>query len=394
MAKKSTQIRPRRAAGGSLDTVNGAERSVAIEPDDDDEFRVLNSLNAEFSNGEQHDWLCRVFRLISVPGRQPREGWLFDHNVAELRSLRETIAQTKGPGRYRARVVKDNIPFRQYDFDIEVDMRPQTALAAAPATAAPASGFETMFLQMMEQQNQFMRMLAERLTQQPAAAPVVDESERMLKMAQTMKALQELNAPANIGLEMFKEGMNLMKEIAPKGDGGGAGMMDLAQTAIEKMGPVIERMMQQPRPQLPAAQPLAAIPPLPVRSASPAVPARSNAPAAAVPAASNQIPQQIVDLKNYLVIKASEGAQPELLADYVERQLGEQGMSLLEGQDDPLMFLEGLFPDIVPHRGWFTALMDALWPEEETPQADAAANLNSGELSPDTGRTSGDAGNP
>lgn len=393
MVKKSTQIRPRRAAAGSLDAMNGAGQGGAIEMDDDDEFRVLNSLNAEFNSGEQHDWLCRVFRLIPVPGRQPREGWLFDHNVAELRTLREIIAQQRGPGRYRARVIKDNIPFRQYDFDIEVDLRPaQAPLAAAPAATAPASSFEAMMLQMMENQNRFMQMLAERLTTQPA---VVDESERMLKMAQTMKALQELNAPANIGLEMFKEGMNLMKDITPKGDGAGAGVMDLAMAAIDKAGPVLEKLLSQQRAPVPNA-PRAAVPSLPPRSAAPAnAPARSNAAAADAPAANGEIPQEMIELKNYLVIKAREGAQPELLADYVERQLGEPGMALLEAQDDPLMFLEGLFPDIVEHRNWFIALMDALWPEEEEqPPADAHANANPGELSPDTGRRGGDAGNP
>lgn len=376
MAK--TRAKPLNAASDVPVMLAGEQPGIS-----DREAEAIAYIRAALNEGgEATDWKCSVYRVVQ--GNSARtENYLFDCLPLELLTVRERVMGEYGNGRYRARVLRDLVPFKQFDFNIELSptaarafadrQRQQlesTAGAPAPIAANTPTATETAILQTLAQQGQVLAAIAAKLAAPPP--PATNALKDMLENFTAMQQLGILPKPADPA-ETFAKSLELAEKMMQAAGGKTeTSLLDLAREALPALTVALQNRNPAPAA-LPAPSPAPAPISLPPRVAPAAnAPPTQHAPAAPIaPTLDAQQQAQMaamgLDLNQLAMVighclnQARAGVQPDLLSDWVGQRVPPLVFDYLEQQPDPVAALGQFFPDVNAYRPWFTALIASLY---------------------------------
>jgi hypothetical protein len=296
--------------------------------------------------------VCRVGAVANKLGG--KEEWLFDTGVEDLPGLRTVLRDQYKGGQFRARVYKNEGGSSGLVANFTLDIAPPlTVPGAGPPAADSAPNEQTtlaqMFATMMDRQEKMLERVLARVSAPATAASPLASIKETLEVITSVVALQP-KSDSKAGLEMFKEGLGLARELAKNaggGDGGEGGLLGLAGKLLDS--PILERVL--------SALPVASSPMLHQTPAPNGRPAPLPAPSSAAPV---DPVSQLRPLVAYLVEKASRGADPALYADWLVDNLTPQAEQFLSQQPDLMGALATGFPEILAHRAWFEVLIQTL----------------------------------
>ena len=346
----------------------------------DDDIQALDALEgmvAEFSGAQ--GTVVNVYRQ----GEGKNLSFLFRTNPDEMTGgeIMERCRDNYGTGDFRihirdgARIVK-NAPF-----SVEAKKEPD------PATAANNSNLEMMtmmqgFLASQQQMfGQTMQAFAEVFkggqNQQPAIDPVAMQ-QSMIQSVAALKTMSEPKDQSKTGIDMFVQGITLAKDIA--GKDGETNSSDILVKALEMFGGPMAEMAKS---NLGAQN-------------APGLPSPETAPNPMAPPQPTGDPQVDADAKreyemglqkmvlqqqlNFLLRQAATGKDPELYAELLLDQAGEERVLAFVGQPDALDQLIALNGEVQNHRGWFEQLRQAIL--ELTAPDDESENEREGVIIP------------
>jgi hypothetical protein len=336
-----------RAKSAPLPTEDDASQRVVIlgdrfagVPDDaDDRSPALDMVLAQL--GGVDDARVMVYRqdkgqpMTYVATYQPED-------VQGEASLFETIRQEFGGGSYRVHVRNTSGLLANRRIDI------------AERKAPTDHGIGSAITAMMNSQQENFRQLAALIASRERAADAGGE-EAMLARWKTMA---EIMRPASGGndartfMQALQQGIELGKAMLPPT---GAQTEDVLLGALSAFAPVIADAASQRR----AAVAPAGGRPLPGPGGSgntPKVAAPQTQSSPAMPKA-NDSAADLRRLLGVLLRAAANDSDPEIYAEMVCDQLGDDSVTQLLSQPDPLALLAGFAPEVTPQRAWFKRLL-------------------------------------
>lgn len=341
----------------------------------DGEAETIERIQAALDDSAgSHVWLIRVNEVFKTPEGW-KEGWAFNADIGEIAALRERIAAECGPGRFRCRVLRDGLPFKQYDLEIRMTMaqrraaaNPAPAIPPAPVSVPGAAGGDLAGLMLQAINNQ-TRML-ESILARPAApaGPSIKETlETMQLMFASMPKAPE-PAPPETGFKMFLQAFELSEKIhGQRGGEGetGSNIYDLVRDTLRQLPEILQTLKPQQGQPLAVAPPAALAPPRDRPAANPA-PAPAAAPAAPGPRAQlHELQARVDKLKTYLLAQAAAGVDPAMCADAADELMPEELFQAIGEAPDPLAMLLQAWPEAAPHRAWFEKLIAEFFEEGE-----------------------------
>jgi uncharacterized protein (DUF305 family) len=373
--KTRAQMRQDLARQAAIDQATESDSADLV----DSEAQTIERIQAALSDGGgAHAWLIRVNEIFKTPAGT-KEGWAFNADIGEMETLRERIAQECGPGSYRCRVLRDGMPFKQYDLEIRMTMaqRRQLSQPAAPATAAPAlaaaDGLPVGLARILEGQNKQIEQMAAliaAIANRPAGPTMSD----MLAQMKMMQEMMPKPPESDVGFKMFMQAFELAQKI--QGEAGpkeGSNMIDLVRDTLQQLPTLLQTIKDQ-NPAPPMAPPQLARAP---QVAPAVIPAAPTPPAA--PNVFNQAQQQIERLKAYLLQEAAKGTDPAMCADYAMENMPAELWEALGQVPDPVAAMLQVFPEAASHRAWFEKLIAEFFEagDDDAPEPGAAANAES-----------------
>lgn len=265
-----------------------------------------------------------------------------------------------------------------------------------PALIRELKGSESndtgLILQMMQQQNQqFQTMMVEMFKaignkEQPQQMTMAD-------MVGAVSQLKEMSTPQQQdATELILKGVELVQAVKGEGEGGEANLYSLLQTGLKEVGGSIAQIGQMTPPPgmapAPGAQPGAAQPmqitaqdQAPMIEQQPAQPQPNPQPGPL--ASANEVPEQLKPFEphvNWLCGLAAQDKSPELYAEVIIDQMGEELAYAWVGQKEGRDMLFNVFTQAQPYAAWFEAvghfITDFLQEDIETESPDSVLDQN------------------
>jgi hypothetical protein len=362
--------------------------------DDDDpadaEVDALEGMISEFSGAA--DTVVNVYRQ----GEGKSLSFLFRTNPGEMTGgeIMERTRDNYGTGNYRVHIRKGPRLVANKPFSVEAKKE------ADPATVqSPGMDITAIMAMMQENNNRTMQMFSETMkaiaggqSNQPVFDPVQMQASNM----QTIAALKALSDPkpdnAKSSIDMFIQGITLAKDLQPKE--GETNSSDLLLKGLELFGgPIAEatkagmlraQNTDATKPgfageHLPPPNPMA--PPQP--TGDPQVDADAQK-EYEMGLQKMMLNQQL----SFLLRQAANNKDPELYAELLLDQAGEEKVLAFVGQENAVDQLVALNGEVQNYRGWFEHLRDAILeltaPDAAGENDDTEARAVSGELMPES----------
>ncbi len=347
----------------------------------DDDLQALDALEgmvAEFAGAS--GTVVNIYRQ----GEGKNLSFLFRTNPDEMTGgeIMERCRDNYGTGDYRvhirdgARIVK-NAPF-----SVEAKMEPD------PATVAGNSNLELIAImqssndRMLTMFQTTMAAFAEAFkgNQQPQQTfdPIAAQASLMQQLV-ALKGLAEPKDETKSAVDMFVQGITLAKDMTPKD--GETNSSDILVKAIEMFGGPMADMAKANLggPKMPALGP-------PVTAPNPMAPPQPTGDAQADADAQKEYEMGIQKLVlnqqlQFLLRQAAADKDPELYAELLLDQAGEEKVLAFVGQENALDQLVALNPDVANYRGWFENLRAAIL-ELTAPMAPSENESISGDVIP------------
>lgn len=367
--------------------------AFAVEPDFDDEAgmpEAIRAINALAGTEDEREWSIDVYMM---PSGSLRGGgkldWLFSVEPGELAALKQRLADIYPEG-------------GKFDIQARVDgkmfKRFQVGIARRPGYIAPIAGqvlqqpvppptnnIEMIFARMAEQQQQFMQGITAILTR--PVTPPPDPLTTLKPMIETMQAMAAMapNPDPELSMKMFNQGIDLATKLHEASGGGDGGMAGMLKTVLDsEFGRAIGGAVAQLAQNAPQRQALA--PPADDdRTPAPHMPFPAQA-LAPLPAQQQQpMPQQqladpmamLNDAMPFLIERASTGTDPKFAAEWIASNVPEPVFAFLENQEHDIPdFIAETWPQTVPHRAWFEAVIDILFPADDDLAQQQAGQVN------------------
>jgi hypothetical protein len=280
-------------------------------------------------------------------------------------SLFETIRQEFGGGSYRVHVRNASGLLANRRIDIADRKVPTDGGLAASVTASIAA-------LMTEQRRQFETLVATLTMQRPPVAEITEDAllSRFKLMAEIVRPQGNGGGDARTFMQALQQGIELGKSMqqAPTG----AGTEDVLLQALSTFAPVIADAASQRR--------AVVAPPQRPRIAAPggAVPGPTATNQPPPSATVNPATDPAADLRQLLALllrAAVNDSEPDIYAEMVCDQLGDDSVMQLLAQADPLALLTGFAPEVSTHAAWFARLLASikeLYSDEPEPPTVAA----------------------
>ena len=227
----------------------------------------------------------------------------------------------------------------------------------------------SLIMQAMQQQNQqFQTMMVEMVKAMGANNSNQPPPPSMADVIASVASIKEMSTPdkAPDPTEMILKGIELATALKGENEGG-ENMYTLLNNAVKGLGGAISDaakvMPHQIQPQLatqPQAQPAQAQQPMQVTAddtARPREPIEGDQPAPQIELTSrNEIPEQLQPFEPYvnqLVQYAAQNKDPELYAEVILDQLGDEYADAWVGKREGREMLLGIFTQAQPYAVWF-----------------------------------------
>ena len=357
---------------------------------EDAEIDALEGMISEFSGAA--DTVVNVYRQ----GEGKSLSFLFRTNPGEMTGgeIMERTRDNYGTGDYRVHIRKGPRLVANKPFSVESKKEPET-----PAGFNQGMDITAIMAMMQENNNRTMQMFSETMkaiaggqSNQPVFDPVAMQASNM----QTIAALKSLSDPkpdnAKGAIEMFIQGITLAKDLQPKD--GETTSADLLLKGLEMFGgPIAEATKAgMLRAQNPATNPPGHSnqnlgPPNPMAPPQPTGDSQADADAQKEYEMGMQkivLNQQLT----FLLRQAAANKDPELYAELLLDQAGEERVLAFVGQENAIDQLVALNGDVQNYRGWFEHLRDAILeltaPDAAGENDDTEPRAVSGELMPES----------
>jgi hypothetical protein len=393
--------------------------TLLFTEDDPEEAEIdaLEGMISEFSGAA--DTVVNVYRQ----GDGKSLSFLFRTNPGEMTGgeIMERTRDGYGTGDYRVHIRKGPRLVANKPFSVESKIEPEIPVANQ------GMDLTAIMAMMQDNNNRTMQMFSETMkaiaggqNNQPVFDPVAMQASNM----QTIAALKSLSDPkpdnAKGAIEMFIQGITLAKDLQPKD--GETNSADLLLKGLEMFGgPIAEatkagmlraQNTDATKPGFAGAQ---LSPPNPMAPPQPTGDPQVDADARKeyeMGLEKMMLNQQL----NFLLRQAAANKDPELYAELLLDQAGEEKVLAFVGQENAIDQLIALNGEVQNYRGWFEHLRDAileltapaaagenddtepravsgeLMPESE-PDA-ISDTANNGDIGGDTERQAGDTPNP
>lgn len=320
------------------ETAPGIEAYSYIDDDDQSVAAesALEGLLSEFSGSG--DAIVNVYRQIDGANNI---AFLFKTTPTEMRGgeIMEKLRDSYGSGDYRVHVREGHRIVGNKGFSVEA-----AAVAEVAAVKDNSSDMMAMMMAQMNNQQALMITAIEAFgNRTPPATP--DPAAQQLAMVQILATLKEIATPAtpqnaDDGVERLIQGITLAQKLG-KGDGE-TNTSDILMEGLRQFAPAIAQATTQGL----AAQ---------------GVPGAPGAPQLAPPPQGEPTPEQAAMFQQtllrtqlkFLVKNAQEGRNPELYAELLLDQVGEEKLLEFIGAPDAMDKLIALVPEVETVRPWF-----------------------------------------
>lgn len=374
---------------------------------EEQEIDALEGMISEFSGAA--DTVVNVYRQ----GDGKSLSFLFRTNPGEMTGgeIMERTRDGYGTGDYRVHIRKGPRLVANKPFSVE------SKLEAETPPMNQGMDMAAIMAMMQENNNRTMQMFSESMKAiagNQSNQPVFDPVQMQASNMQTIAALKALSDPkpdnAKGSIDMFIQGITLAKDLQPKD--GETNSTDLLLKGLEMFGgPIAEATKagmlraQNPGMNPPGLANQNLPPPNPMQPPAPTGDPQVDADAQKEYEMGLQkmmLQQQL----QFLLRQASANKDPELYAELLLDQAGEEKVLAFVGQENAIDQLIALNGEVATYRGWFEHLRGAIL--ELTAPADAGENDGteplavSGELMPesepdaisDTANNGDTSGNP
>lgn len=344
---------------------------IELPRDEDDGATALDAVLSEL--GGIDNGRVGVYRIDRAGGLE-YVATLTPDEVQGEASLLEAIRRDYGGGNYRIHV-RDNA-------GLIANRRVSIAERKAPAVDAVPNMVQAMMQGMQAQMDRLVQAVT--VAQRPAVSEA-DAEEKVLARMQTMANIlgtRSSGIDTSVVMETLSQGIELGKQLggaAGGQDNTGAVMAESLKAFTAMMAAQQRAPLRRPVP-APARQVAAATAPAELPPAEPA--------AVEVPAGTDEV-AAMRTLLQVVMTGARRDSDPELYAELVADQLGDEGVAELLRLPDPVAVLVQLEPEADEHRTWLQGLAQALRElQEEQRAADGDVNAESAQRADgDPGRT-------
>jgi hypothetical protein len=343
-------------------TTTVVEENAAVDDpittvyESDEDLQALDALEgmvAEFAGAT--GTVVNIYRQ----GEGKNLSFLFRTNPDEMSGgeIMERCRDNYGTGDYRvhirdgARIVK-NAPF-----SVEAKKEPDAATAAVNNDMAMMTMMQTFLASQNQQFGQIMTAFAEAFkgNQQPQQTfdPIAAQASLMQQLV-ALKSMSEPKDQTKSAVDMFVQGISLAKDLSPKD--GETNSSDILVKALEMFGgPMADMAKQnlgaQTAPSLPPPNPMA--PPQPTGDPQVDADAKKEYEMGLQKMVLNQ---QL----NFLVRQAVANKDPELYAELLLDQAGEERVLAFVSNENAIDQLIELNGEVANHRPWFEALRTSI----------------------------------
>ena len=278
------------------------------------------------------------------------------------RDVYEKCRDEYGGGTYRMHIRDAERIVHNVPFTVEVKKEPEKADAQPPGLGM------TEVIAMMTASNdrtaqmftESMKAMAEAFKGQQNNQPAFDPVAMQASMLQSVAALKQMTEKPDTNekgaVDMFIQGITLAKDLSPKD--GETNSSDILVKALEMFGgPMVEAAKNMPTmmPGLPPPNqpPNLMAPPQPTGDAQVDADAKREYEMGLQKMVLNQ---QL----NFLLRQAQTNKDPELYAELLLDQAGEEKVLAFVGQENAIEQLIALNGEVANHRQWFEALRRAI----------------------------------
>lgn len=281
----------------------------------------------------------------------------------ELPDIKTRARDEWGTGTYLVKVTKNGRWYSQARFSVEGRAKVNGATHTPPPAAAPAAQADSALVGLLDRLFQkwedLQKQIIAAIQARQAAGDPFDQFQKIAAIIKETRA----DAP-QIGaqqlMEVFKQGVEAAKtqyELAGAvtGKSSEGGLFEFAARFFETpfaaaLGQGIAQIANLKPPGAPPA------PGAPVNGVQQPQPRALPTPAAAPGPAPAQNPfEQAI---NYLVDRAGNNSSPALQAEWLFDLISEEGRAWLIETPNILDVLAAQYPQIAPHRPWFTQLVE------------------------------------
>lgn len=316
--------------------------------DDDDQSvaaeSALEGLLSEFSGSG--DAIVNVYRQIDGANNI---AFLFKTTPTEMRGgeIMEKLRDSYGSGDYRVHVREGHRIVGNKGFSVEA--------AAVPETPAAKDNSGDMMAMMMTQMNnqQALMITAIEAFGNRTPPPAPDPAAQQLAMVQILATLKEIATPAqppqaDDGVERLIQGITLAQKLGNKE--GETNTSDLLMEGMRQFAPAIAQATQTGLAHQQAAQGAPGAPQLaPPGPGGPGAPGQPQTPEQQAMFEQTLLRTQL----KFLVKNAQEGRNPELYAELLLDQVGEEKLLGFIGDENAMEKLIALVPEVETVRPWF-----------------------------------------
>jgi len=330
------------------------------EPISSSEFQELpQEMQLALSQVEEKGGSIVIFKRNDETGKY---GWLKRLSPSDFKV--DEIADNWGGGEYAIKFYDDEgglIQVAHHSVDASIVGRQRTG---APPPGTDASGL----LAVMQAQNdaansRFEALLKVLLESKPSEQQIIDRLKVLKDFVSTQDAKPSIDP--SMMFQMFKAGLDLARESKEVETKGG-GLMDVGERVIAQMAEKLINQFMASK-----AQPGSILPQKPGLAVA-QVPASSQqleqAPPSENPPANGEAKaaspgDYFVNMIPYLIVKAGEGSDPSLYAEWIVDNLpGSMYQQTFDFLNRPALFddVTLLHPAVGKHRAWFDSLLREL----------------------------------
>lgn len=318
----------------------------------DDELEAVDALDgmiAEFSGAA--GTVVNVYRQ----GEGRNLSFLFRTNPDEMTGgeVMERCRDNYGTGDYRVHIRDGSRLVKNAPFSVEAKKEPDPAQVASNSNLEMMTMMQGFLASQQQMFGQTMQAFAEVFkggqNQQPAIDPVAMQ-QSMIQSVAALKTMSEPKDETKGAVDMFIQGITLAKDLSPKD--GETNSSDILVKALEMFGGPMAEMAKSnlnapTAPGLPSPNPMA--PPQPTGDPQADADAQKEY---EMGLQKMMLNQQL----NFLLRQAAANKNPELYAELLLDQAGEERVLAFVGQENALDQLIALNSEVENHRIWFEAL--------------------------------------
>lgn len=358
------------------DNVSDDDATTLIYTDDDKESAEVDALEGMISEFSGYaDSVVNVYRQ----GEGKSLSFLFRTNPGEMTGgeIMERCRDNYGTGDYRVHIRQGpglvaNKPFsveaKKETTENERDRRDDNNTQMLAFITAQMNNQQQMFAETM-------RAMAEAFKGNQSSAPQFDPVAAQASLMQQLISLKQLSEPKDESkgaIEMFIQGITLAKDLAPKD--GETNTADILLKGLEYFAPTIAEATKQA--QLRGAN---------TEQQKPGFSQPQNGEANADAQREQEMGMRNLVLKQqlaFLIAQAKSGKDPELYAELLLDQVGEERVLEFVGQPDAMKKLIELNPEVKSVEVWFDRLRYAIL---DLTTGDDAGDDNSTDSAPVSG---------